>query len=85
MRRRLVAGERQLPLMVLLIGLSITAVVTEQNRSLNKQTHERIEAALMGDVSDAIQMKLRKAVDTISSVAGLFNASTEVSRQEFGK
>jgi CHASE1-domain containing sensor protein len=39
----------------------------------------------MGDVSDAIQMKLRKAVDTISSVAGLFNASNEVSRQEFGK
>ena len=42
MRRRLVAGERQLPLMVLLIGLSITAVVTEQNRSLNQQAHERI-------------------------------------------
>jgi diguanylate cyclase (GGDEF)-like protein/PAS domain S-box-containing protein len=84
-RRRLVAGERQLPLMVLLIGLSITAVVTEQNRSLNQQTHERIEAALMGDVSDAIQMKLRKAVDTISSVAGLFNASNQVSRQEFRK
>ena len=82
-RHKLVAGERQLPLMVLLIGLSITAVVTEQNRSLNQQTHERIEAALMGDVSDAIQIKLRKAVDTIGGVAGLFNASNQVSRQEF--
>ena len=82
-RRRLVVGERQLPLIVLLIGLAVTAVVTEQNRSLNQQAHERIEAALMGDVSDAIQMKLRKAVDTISGVAGLFNASNQVSRQEF--
>ncbi len=82
-RRRLVAGERQLPLMVLVIGLSITAVVTEQNRSLNQQAHERMEAALMGDVSEAIEMKLRKAVDTISGVAGLFNASSPVSRQAF--
>ncbi|MFZ0407837.1 MAG: CHASE domain-containing protein [Cyanobium sp.] len=77
------ASERQLPLIVLLIGLAITAGVTEQNRSLNRQAHERIEAALIGDVSDAIEMKLRQAVDTIRGVAGLFSASNPVSRQQF--
>ena len=83
MRQQLIVGERQLPLLVLLVGLAITAGFSEQNRRFNQQVHERIEAALVGDVSEAIEMKLRKAVDTLSGVAGLFNAAQQVDRQDF--
>ena len=82
-QRRLIAGERQLPLIVLLVGLAITAGFSEQKLRMNQQLHERIEAALMGDVAEAIAMKLQKAVNTINGVAGLFNASSLVSRREF--
>jgi len=85
LRRRLVAGEQQLPLIVLLVGLAITAAVSEQNRRLNQQAHERIEAALMGDVSDAIAVRLNKAVDMISGVAGLIHAEPGLNRQQFFK
>ena len=85
LRRRMVAGERQLPLIVLLMGLAITAAVSEQTRRLNQQAHERIEAALMGDVSDSIAVRLNKAVDMISGVAGLFHADPGLNRQQFFK
>jgi diguanylate cyclase (GGDEF)-like protein/PAS domain S-box-containing protein len=85
LRGRLITGQRKLPLVVLLLGLGITAAVSEQTRRLGKQHHEQIERALLDDVADAIEVKLREDIDTITGVAGLFNASSEVSRQEFAR
>lgn len=83
--RRLIAAQRQLPLLVLVLGCGLTAVVAEQSRRLGQQNHEQIERALLDDVADAIAVKLKEDIDTIIGVAGLFNASGEVSRQEFAR
>ena len=83
--RRLNASQRRLPLLVLLLGLGLTAAVAEQTRRLGQQSHERIEQALLDDVADVIEVKLQEVIDTISGVAGLFNASNDVSREEFRK
>lgn len=69
--------------MVLLLGLGLTAAVTEQTRRLGAQNHAQIERALLDDVADAIAVKLKEDIDTINGVAGLFNASGEVTRQGF--
>ena len=82
-RQGLIRSQARLPLVVLLGGLLLTAAIAEQTRRYGQQTHERIERALLDDVADAIEVKLREDIDTISGVAGLFNASTAVSRQEF--
>jgi len=68
---------------VLALGLLFTALVTEQNRRLGQQAHLRIERALMDDVADAIQGKLQHDIETVSGVAGLFNATGTVSRGQF--
>lgn len=75
--------ERHLPWLVLILGLLFTALVFEQNRRLGSQAHERIERALMDDVADAIETKLQQAIETVNGVAGLFNASPAVSREDF--
>jgi diguanylate cyclase (GGDEF)-like protein/PAS domain S-box-containing protein len=81
--RRLLAEERHLPWLVLLLGLLITAGVCEQNRRLGQQAHTRIERALMDDVADAITTKLQQDIEIVSGVAGLFSASPRVSREDF--
>jgi len=81
--RRLIGAQRQLPMLVLLLGFGLTAVVAEQSRRLGQQNHEQIERALLDDVADAVAVKLKEDIDTILGVAGLFNASGEVSRQDF--
>lgn len=80
---RLIAGRLRLPLAVLLLGLLLTGAVAEQSRRLGQQSHEQIERALLDDVADAIEAKLRQDINTINGVAGLFNASSQVNRQEF--
>lgn len=82
---RLLHDQRRLPLAVLLLGLTLTAAVTEYTRHQGQQSHERLEQGLLDDVADAIEVKLKEDIDTINGVAGLFNASTTVSRQEFTK
>jgi diguanylate cyclase (GGDEF)-like protein/PAS domain S-box-containing protein len=82
-RRLLIGSQRRLPLVVLVLGLGLTAAVAEQTRRLGQQSHEQIERALLDDVADAIEMKLKEVIDTINGVAGLFNASAEVDRREF--
>jgi len=79
----LVAQEHHLPWLVLLLGLLITAGVCEQTRRLGQQAHERIERALMDDVADAITVKLQQDIAIVSGVAGLFNATDHVSREDF--
>lgn len=83
LRQRLLNGQYNLPLIVLVLGLSLTATIAEHTRRLGQQSHEQIERGLLDDVADAIEMKLREDVDTISGVAGLFNASNSVTRQQF--
>lgn len=83
LRRRVIGGQRQLPLVVLLLGLGLTATIAEQTRRLGQQSHEQIERALLDDVADAIEVKLKQVIDTINGVAGLFNASGRVGRQAF--
>lgn len=83
LRRRLIASQRQLPLVVLLLGLGLTAAVAEQTQRLGRQTHEQIERALLDDVADAVEVQLQEVVDTINGVAGLFHASDTVGRAQF--
>ncbi|MFM7313853.1 MAG: CHASE domain-containing protein [Cyanobium sp.] len=85
LRQQLIGRQIRLPVLVLVIGLLLTAAVAEQTRRLGQQSHERIEQALLDDVADAIEVKLKEDIDVISGVAGLFNASREVSRVEFRK
>ena len=82
LRRRLIAGQRQLPLVVLLLGLGLTAAVAEQTRRLGQQTHEQIERALLDDVADAIEVKLKEVIDTINGVVGLFNSTRPIGWDE---
>lgn len=83
LRHKLIRRQQQMPLLVLLIGLGLTLAVADQTRRLGQQNHQQIERALLDDVSDAIEVKLREDINMISGVAGLFNASNDVSRQEF--
>jgi diguanylate cyclase (GGDEF)-like protein/PAS domain S-box-containing protein len=80
---RLVAEERHLPWLVLLLGLLLTGAVCEQNRRLGQQAHARIERALMDDVADAIAVKIQQDIALVSGVSGLFNALPAVSREDF--
>ena len=75
--------ERLIPWLVLILGLLFTGLVFDQNRRLGQQAHLRIEHALLDDVSDAIETKLQQDIETVSGVAGLFNASGPVSRDDF--
>ncbi len=75
--------ERLLPWLVLLLGLLFTILVANYTRREGQRAHLRIERALMDDVADAVQTKLQQDIETISGVAGLFNASPAVSRQAF--
>lgn len=83
LKRALLRHQQPLPLAVLLLGLLLTGVIAEHTRRLGQQSHERIEKALLDDVADAIEVKLREDIDIVNGVAGLFNASNAVNRQEF--
>jgi diguanylate cyclase (GGDEF)-like protein/PAS domain S-box-containing protein len=80
-----VSDDRQLPWLVLLVGLLFTTLVVEHNRRLNQEAHGRTAHALLDDVADAIQVKLQQDIETVNGVAGLFNAAGEVSRQDFSR
>jgi diguanylate cyclase (GGDEF)-like protein/PAS domain S-box-containing protein len=83
LRRPPVSDDRQLPWLVLLVGLLFTTLVVEHNRRLNQEAHGRTARALLDDVADAIQVKLQQDIETVNGVAGLFNAARVVSRQDF--
>lgn len=72
-----------LPIVVLIAGLVITGLVAEQLRRFGVEKHERIEQNLLDDVGDAINARLSVDIALLSSVAGLFRASREETRQEF--
>lgn len=81
-------GRRQrpvalLPLLVLSGGLLITAAVCEQTRRFGVQKHLRIETTLLDNVVDAVRSKLEVDIALLGAVVGLFNASSNVERQEF--
>ena len=82
-RLLLVLRERNLPWLVTLVGLLITLAVAEHTRRLAQQSHLRIERTLLNDVATAVTTSLREDIDTVSGVAGLFNASDQVERREF--
>ena len=83
LRRALIRREQRIPFAVLLSGLILTGIVADQTRRHGQELHEQIERTLLGDVSDAIAAKLRKDVDLINGLAGLFNAENSVNRQQF--
>ena len=74
---------RLLPVAVLLGGLAITGLVTTQVRHLEIDKHIRLESNLLQDVTNAIQTKMAVNTALLSSISGLFRASSEVNRQEY--
>jgi diguanylate cyclase (GGDEF)-like protein/PAS domain S-box-containing protein len=82
-RQALIRRQGRLPLAVLLIGLLLTGAIAEETRRHGQQIHEQIEKTLLGDVSDAIAVKLQNATDTVNGVAGIFNADNTISREQF--
>ena len=87
-QRLLDLGRRQRPLallpgLVLAGGLILTTAVCEQTRRFGVQKHLRTETTLLSNVVDAVRSKLEVNIALLSAVAGLFNASNSVDRQEF--
>ncbi|MBD2423025.1 CHASE domain-containing protein [Cyanobium sp. FACHB-13342] len=78
-----IAKITALPWIVLVGGLLITAAISEQTRRFGAQEHLRIESNLLEAVTDAIQNKLEIDISVLGALAGLFNASNEVNRDEF--
>ena len=81
--RRGLLSVQALPWIVLGLGLIGTAAVCEQTRHFGRQEHERIESTLRDAVVDAIRSKLQTNISILSGVAGFFNGSTDVNRDEF--
>jgi diguanylate cyclase (GGDEF)-like protein/PAS domain S-box-containing protein len=71
------------PWLVLATGLLITAFSTEQQRRYNQQEHIRIERDLSQEVVDEVRTRLRSDQAILDAVAGLFNASQDVTHGEF--
>ncbi|MEB3331245.1 MAG: CHASE domain-containing protein [Synechococcaceae cyanobacterium] len=57
--------------------------MAEQTRRLAQQSHARIERTVLEDISSAVSISLEETINTVSGVAGLFNASGQVERREF--
>ena len=57
--------------------------VTEQSRRFGEKEHQQIESTLLIAVIESLRSKLEINITMLGSVVGLFNASKEVSRQEF--
>ena len=72
-----------MPWLVLGIGLLTTAAICEQTRHFGEEEHLRIESTLLDNVVDGLESKLQTNIATLAAVAGLFNATTRVNRQEF--
>ncbi len=72
-----------LPWLVLGIGLTSTAAVSEQTRRFGQQEHLRIERTLLDNVGDALRSKLEINISMLSAVVGLFNASGQIDRNQF--
>ena len=61
----------------------MTALFCNSARGFRKLEHERIERTLAADIAEVVQTKLNTNISLLNSVAGLFNASKSVSREEF--
>jgi CHASE1-domain containing sensor protein len=72
-----------MPWLVLGIGLLTTAAICEQTRRFGEEEHLRIESTLLDNVVDGLVGKLEVNIALLAAVVGLFNASTNVERQEF--
>ena len=85
LRRRLGTREAviMMPWLVLALGLITTAGVSEQTRRFGSQEHQRIESTLLDNLIDTLRSKLEADITMLAAVVGLFNASTEVKRDEF--
>jgi diguanylate cyclase (GGDEF)-like protein/PAS domain S-box-containing protein len=74
---------RRLPWLVLATGLLITAISTEQQRRYNQKEHIRIELHLAQGVVEGVRNRLHTDQAILDAVAGLFNASQQVTYAEF--
>lgn len=75
----------QLPAAVLAAGLIATAISSELVRQAGASRHRRIEASLTEAVRVAVNNRLEVNIALLAAVRGLFEASTEVSREEFAR
>lgn len=72
-----------LPWVVFGVGVGITAATCLSQRHYRQLEHERLERDLAEDISRAIDTRLRTNVAILDAVVGLFNASNEVTSEEF--
>jgi diguanylate cyclase (GGDEF)-like protein/PAS domain S-box-containing protein len=70
---------------LLLSGLVATAAISELTRRFGVAQYARQERGLLTQVSDAIDARLQVNAAALASVVALFQASTTVTRGEFGR
>lgn len=73
------------PWLVFGLGVVITAAACLNQRHYRQLEHERIERELAEEISKAIATRLQTNVAILDAVVGLYNASSDVTRQEFAK
>lgn len=72
-----------LPWVVLVTGLGLTGLWCHQERSYKKLEHERTERDLAQEISGAILSRLQTNIAILDAVSGLFDASSDVTKDEF--
>lgn len=65
------------------IGVAITGIACSNERRYEQLEHERIELGLARAISQAIETRLNTNIAILDGVVGLFNASSEVTQEEF--
>ncbi|MCP9850153.1 diguanylate cyclase domain-containing protein [Cyanobium sp. Morenito 9A2] len=81
--RRGIAWLRLIPWLVLAMGLLGTGMICESTRRVQVREQERLVQGLSRDIAQALQSKVTTSVALLTAVAGLFDASTVVNREEF--
>lgn len=82
-RPNLTLKVRQLPWLVLVLGVLTTSLLCENQRQFNQREHVRIEHDLADAVIDSIRNRLRGDQAVLDALVGLFNASEAVTLEEF--
>ncbi|MFZ9265704.1 MAG: CHASE domain-containing protein [Vulcanococcus sp.] len=82
-RLNTIASLKALPWVVASTGLLTTTLWCSSGLHANKLEHERLEIELAREIALAISTRLQTNIAILDSVVGLFNASSEVSREEF--
>lgn len=76
---------RILPWLVLSAGLLITLLLCVEQRRFSRLEHERLERVLADDITAALRSRLATNEAILAAVAGLFDASEEVTAPEFAR